>query len=415
MAGLVGFLKYVDDRRAVVSQIEKRLLGLQAQYESFFQEVARARETELGQLARLISSQRASLPPEIDRALRAAGADVEREYDERLRELGEKAGTAERAADELRRESIGREQAVHAKNTSLDSREEELKARNAELLDRIRRYNGRIRQLGGGFGFLSNFFAMRGLHKERRAIDHEQADVAAQIEQLRAAWARVEEEHSRTEEALRKKWVERSAEAAALRTKLEYVESSRQRIVTRSTLERVLFQIGAQRPLGGPQDPTCPRCARPNPAGNHFCAYCAQRLGTDRPDFAGSWEEIAEINHHHAVFSEGMRACQEIIGLVRGLGTGLDNFARSVSEMCATQSRYPLPKLQIAVPEASVAWGQNFDLFDRTLTLPEVQHPLELARQARAFIDRTFTESSIKAFFETMGEELSRQAKAQWG
>lgn len=415
MADLAAFLAYVKDRRSVVARIEKRLLGLQQQYETFFQEVSRARESELGQLSQAISTQRASLPPEIDRALGAAQAEVERETDEKVRALREKVEETERAADEVREESLKTEAAVHARNTDLDSREEALKARNAELMSRIRSYNQRIKQLGGGFGFLSNFFAMRGLHEERRAIDREQADVAAQIDRLRAAWARVEADHAANEEALRRKWVERSAEAAALRTKLEYLESSRQRIVTRSTLERVLFQIGAQRALGGPEDPKCHRCSRPNPPENHFCAYCAQRLGEDRPDFAGSWEEIAEINHHHAVFSQGMQACQEIIGLVRGLGSGLDNFSRSVSEMHASQVRHSLAKLRIGVPQASVTYGQNFELLDRTLTMPEVQHPLELSRQARAFIERTFTEPNIKAFFETMGEELSRQAKAQWG
>jgi hypothetical protein len=206
--------------------------------------------------------------------------------------------------------------------------------------------------------------------------------------------------------------VELTSEAASLNAKLEYLRSSHERIVTRSVLEKVLFELYASPDLGG--DQSCARCGSKNPSTNHFCAYCAQRLGEDRTDLSGSWEEIAEINYHHAVFSDGMKSCQEIIGLVRGLGSGLDNFEKSVSDMCATERRYPLPKLRIEVPFASMQYGKSFDHLERTLQSEQSVHPLQFARQARAYIDETFTEEKIQRYFETMGQELSRQAEAQW-
>ena len=41
-------------------------------------------------------------------------------------------------------------------------------------------------------------------------------------------------------------------------------------------------------------------------------------------------------------------------------------------------------------------------------------HPKELAAKLRAALKDVFTEDAIKGYFETMGEELSSQAKKQW-
>lgn len=415
MSGLGEFLAYVNERRQRVGLIEARLLELQKSYESFYQELDRAREGELQQLGALISTERASLAPDLDRALKDAQAEVERDYDAKVAELAARVEALEAEAEATRQKSIAAEQEVRARNVGLDTSEEKLKARNAELLESIRDYNERIRSMSGGFGFFLNVLRMRALHRQREKIDREQANVSAQIERLRAQWASLEQNHALREGKLRDEWVAQSAEAASLRTKLEYLQSSRERIVTRSTLEKVLFQIAARRDLGTASDAACPRCASKNPPENHFCAYCAKRLREDRPDLAGSWEEIAEINHHHALFSEGMKACQEVIGLLRGLGSGLENFCSSVSDMCATEGRYPLPKLKITVPQASVQWAQNFDRLDQALTAEGALHPVRFTQQARTIVDQVFTEDAIKAFFETMGQELSKQAGAQWG
>lgn len=56
-----------------------------------------------------------------------------------------------------------------------------------------------------------------------------------------------------------------------------------------------------------------------------------------------------------------------------------------------------------------VVRATNVDL-DRDLGL----HPREFAATVQAAVGSTLTEESIRQYFETMGEELSRQAEAQW-
>jgi hypothetical protein len=151
-----------------------------------------------------------------------------------------------------------------------------------------------------------------------------------------------------------------------------------------------------------------------NPASHHFSATCAQRLTADRLDFEGSLLEISELNRHHAAFSDGMKACQEIIGLVRGLKTGLANFTESVNDMMATESRYPLPKLSIDVPARSVEYARHFDELVAAAKQERGLHPKAFSERIRASIQDVYQEPQIEAFFETMGEELSSCANSQW-
>ena len=152
----------------------------------------------------------------------------------------------------------------------------------------------------------------------------------------------------------------------------------------------------------------------PNPASHNFCHICAYRLAADREDFDGSLEEISEINRHFDRFSEGMEACQQIIGLVRGMKSGVEAFTESVADVQASEDKYPLSKLKIDVPQASQDFGVQFDRLADFAGQDYSLHPKLFADRFEQYFAETFTEESIQAFFETMGEELSLQAETQW-
>jgi hypothetical protein len=416
MGNLKSFIKYLNDRINVISDCEKRLCGLQEKYETFFGEVNKVRESELGQLTEHILTDRASLPAWFDRALDKAEAEVEKELAEKLAKLEEQHRDLCGKAERLRVLSVGEEQKIRKKNVALDGEEERLKARNQKLLADIADYNDRIRQMGKGFGFFANFFKMRRMAKEKQELADAQADIASRIEGLRARWAGEEKEYTAKELDLQKQWIAQETEAAGVRTKIDYLQQARPRILLRSTVERVLFELVKETPEPDPKkDPQCPRCQTPNSRESHFCQICAQRLTDDRPDFEGSIREIAEINHHHGRFSDGMRACQEIIGLVRGLKTGLEAFMKSVKDVKHSQDRHKLSTLSINVPGASAEYGKQFDALRKTVAKTDLSlHPQVFAKRVEELAKQVFTEKHIKDYFERMGNELSARAHAQW-
>jgi hypothetical protein len=414
MGTLKDFSAYLDDRRAVLGRVEKKLGALLEKYETFFGEVARVREAELGQLRDLLRAGK-DVPPDVRSEVEQAAAQQGELFDKKLAELQRQWRDLQAKADKVRSESLAEEQRLRPMNTALDSEEESLKERNAQLLASIERYNAQIREMSWGFGFFWNLFRMRALQKERQRLDREQADVAARIEVLRLRWQEREQGYAKREADRQAEWVRLRTEAAALASKVEYLQGSRERLVERGALEKVLFGRAPQLSEPKADDPACPRCRQRNAPESHFCRICAQRLSPDRPDFLGSLAEIAEVNWHFERFAEGVRACQEILGLVGGLRSGTLNFSRSVNDMIESQHRHSLGLLQIDVPASSVQYAKSFDeLLARVEQSGASLHPLEFAQQIHTMVQQTFTEPRIKAFFETMGQELSRQAERQW-
>ncbi|MBW1807746.1 MAG: hypothetical protein JRJ87_06085 [Deltaproteobacteria bacterium] len=414
MGRLANFKDYLVDCRGMVSAADKHLSQLQEKYESFFAEVSKVREHEYEQLRDHILDNRDKLPTELIKALDASRAEVEQEFDEKLKKLRAQHKKAVARAEKRRLDSLKKEKLIRKKNVRLDKEEEGLKDRSEKLLNQIKEFNQRIRQMGRGFGFFTNLFKMRKIQKERRRLAKEQTDTAARIEVLRGRWEKYDEDYAKNEKKLQQEWIDLNTEANSFHTKIDHLEAARAHILQRSAIEKVVFNRLADMPKPQPSDPACPRCKHPNPIGYHFCHICAKRLNQDRPDLDGSLAEIAELNLHHRRFSEGMQACQEIIGLMRGLMSGFDAFMKGVDDMITSENKYPLAKLQINVPPKSVSYGQNFAKLEKSVKQDHSLHPIEFAQQIKELIADTYTEEKIKTYFETMGQELTIQADKQW-
>ena len=415
MSDLDLFLKYLGERKAVVVDVEKQLCALQEKYETFFSEIERTRESELQQLRAHLADPATTVPGDLAEELAVARQAAAEDLDRQLAALEERHAAFLDQAEAVRSASRATETDYREANATMDAEEEQLKARNEALLVRIGEYNERIRSMARGFGFFLNLFRMRQLRAERKALDDEQADVAARIDVVRRGWARTDEGRAKEEGQREADWVRLKTEADAVQAKLDHIRSTRTRLVERTALELVLFERRPSLRAATDADPPCPRCGRPNPDDHHFCHICAQRLRDDRPDFEGSLLEVAEVNVHHARFSDGVKACQELIGLVRGLKTGVEAFSKSVKDVKKTEDKYPLPKLKIAVPTKAVSWGTVLDtLRDQVVAKDRSLHPNEFAKDIRAFATEKLDEKAIQTWFETMGKKLTQCADSQW-
>ncbi|MGC4113735.1 MAG: hypothetical protein QM765_03555 [Myxococcales bacterium] len=217
MGTLATFDGFLADRLKVAGEAQARLTALQAKFESFFAEITAVREAELEQLGKFVGA--GQLPPALAKSLEAARAKAEAEFEDQLAVLKLERDELAEKAEAIRKKSMSAEVAVHQKNVDLDAAEEKLKARNEVLLAAIERYNASIRELSTGFGFFANILKMRKLHGESLALQKEQADVAAQIESTRAAWAARDAAWSQSEAEARKAWVEARTKVSAAQTK----------------------------------------------------------------------------------------------------------------------------------------------------------------------------------------------------
>lgn len=414
MGCLSDFDSFLAERQERLGDAEKRLTTLQSKFETFFNEMRAVRESELQQLLALIHAHRDRLPASLSQALDVAQREVEKELDAQVEKLDAERRELERQAEEVRAGSLKNEEIRHEGNVSLDADEESLKARSAEAQERIDEYNDRIRELARGFGLVRNYFAMRALESERGRWDAKQAKLVASLNQTRNRWVNRERSFATQEAASQTKWSKLRTKASTLQAKIEHLRETREDLVTRTVLEKVLYARRPTLPVPVASDPKCPRCGSANPPASHFCQICAKRLKPDRPDLEGSLEEIAEANHQYARFAAGMKSCQEIIGLVRGIRTGFAAFRKSVQSMQENESRYRLKKLELDVPAEARPFSRTLDAL-HDLAQPELSHhPQAFAERLQTVIAK-LGEAEIKNFFETLGGELSRRAKSQWG
>lgn len=414
MGRLADYHGFLLERCKVLEEIEEKLLSLQQKYESFFHEVESVRESEFSQLRRHILDGKDALPEKLKRLLEQSREKAEADFASRRAALVARRDELSQAAEAARVRSKEAEKALHARNVELDAEEEALKLRNSKLLAEIEGYNDRIGSLGKGLGFFYNIFAMRGLQRRRKKLVEMRRDLAARIENIRRRWVELDGEAAEEEESLRREWIDKESDAAAVQTKIDALDTTRHALILRSALETVLFAIAPKLREPADGDPPCPRCAMANPKEGHFCRVCAQRLGEDRLDFQGSLVEIAELNVHHQRFSKGVAACQEIIGLVRGLLTGHRNFTKSVQGMMDSERRHSLAKLELNVPAATRRYAERFDELRALVFERSSLHPVDFAGRIEAMVQEHFTEEAIKEYFETMGQELSTQAERQW-
>ena len=414
MGTLNEFIAYLDQRGQVVTHLETKMCELQSKYEAYFGELSRVREHELGQLSTEVVARRHDLPGELAGLVLDSEEAARKEFNKTLAELQARHEALQAEAEAVRLESLEETRKIKERNTTLDTAEEDLKVRNAELLAQIAEHNRRIKELGSGFGFFANFFRMRSLHRQAAELKEKEADVAARIESLRGRWVKAEADHEYAEARRQELWAETRGKADALLTKIDYLRTSRERIVLRSVMEEVLDAQKTTLDSAKEGDPQCPRCKWPNPASNNFCSICAQRLVQDRPDLEGSIAEVAEVNLHFERFSDGMKACQEIIGLLRGINSGITAFRKSVADVLATQQRHSLSTLNLDVPASSVEYGQSFDQVGAAMQWDYSVHPKVFAKNVKVMVEDVFTEDKIQAYFEAMGEELSQQADSQW-
>ncbi len=425
---LQGFL---HTQVATLGDALEGLERLQGKYETFFQEVQRVRDLELEQIQRGVA--------EVAAAGEAAGGRVAEQaqrlvlFRARLAVLAEEAAgrfneelarkraelvALDAQAEGVRQEALALDEELRAENVALDREEEALKARVAELQTAIEAFNDRIRAMGRGFGFFWNLPRMGALRREREALVEEQGDVVARLEVLRARWSEAAAEGREREAEHRARWLEVRRTRDALARKLAVLEARRPELVARTALLAALREIPVPSGEPGVDDARCPRCGVRNLPQQRFCRICAVRLGDDRPDAAGSLVEAAELLGHCDRFERGVGACQELIGLLRGLVSGHERFLESVENMISSEARYAsLSTLELDVPAEAVELAQGFvrvKVALRAAASRKRVEPLAFAAEVRTLVDEVIDAERVQQYFEGMGEALSSAADEQW-
>jgi hypothetical protein len=127
-------------------------------------------------------------------------------------------------------------------------------------------------------------------------------------------------------------------------------------------------------------------------------------------------EELVQRNQVRKSYEQGLAAAAEALGLLRGIGQGLQRFGSSVGQVAREQRRYNLAKVDVLVPQSVAVINQTWREFqarvqdDKTMA----EQPLKFATLVSQYFTRRLTTEAIQSFFEQMGEALN-QATKKWG
>ena len=185
MGSLSKMIDFLDGTLIEVKEIRQKLEEIQEYFNDNFNNVTKNRTGEITWLQHSFFEDESTFPPEVLASFKKKLPPAEKSFEEELRKLNqqkEKLLKSMAGHDRLREKIIT---SLKSKNTKLDNREEKLKASVAAYEEELAGYNKRIDELNTGFGFVTNFFRMREIQKEKDRLTENRDVLVDQIEELR--------------------------------------------------------------------------------------------------------------------------------------------------------------------------------------------------------------------------------------
>lgn len=383
MMTLGEFYRYLREKRKLIADIYREVEEVQYQFNDLHTRQRQEHQKLVATYAPLLAEPGEDLAPELKQLLDAQ-VQVERQalQDEMARLEAETAAKRQQA-DSFVSEAQRQVTYLRDQNPILNQQEEELKARRTSLEADIERLKLQIRQLGGlPIGWLVNLFKRQRLRRELADAEENLQAVLRGIRAVREKWQEEKNRLQASQVELQGKWQALSVETAQLQARLDFVASNLDQESQRNAARNLLNNM------------------------------------IESPVVQGTWAErltpLAELLRAQKNYETGLTAVAEILGLLTGLGEGMDRFIRSVATVYEEQRRYKLPQLTLTLSDAATALHSLWpDLQSKVKDEKYLgANPLEFSQRVQEFATSRLHEPAIQKMFDDMGEALTAATKA---
>ncbi|HUT14699.1 MAG TPA: hypothetical protein VMY98_00460 [Anaerolineae bacterium] len=379
---LAEFYRYIRENRKRIADVYREIEEIQYQFNSLYEQQAVERQALIVTYAPLLqdaedlSGEMARLLAEQEQMARAA---IEEEIAKLKPEIAEKRGSG----DDLIQEAQRRVADLRKQNPILDQQEEELKARHATLQNEVEQLDAEIKKLNRfPIGWLTNAIKLRRLRKQRLGVFGNARDVERGIRIVRKKWQADKKALQDKQADLRNGWQVLSVEVSQLQSRLDHLTANIDQQSKHNAAQHLLSDL-QELPIG-----------------------------------AGSWkprlDPLVELNRNEAIYRTGLRTVSEILGLLKGLGEGIDRFIRSVGTVYEEQRRYKLSPLQVRLSTAVTSFYDAWPEFQSKVKDEKYlgTHPLEFSQRVQDLTRERLSENAIKRMFKDMGDALAKATKA---
>ncbi|HOQ99483.1 MAG TPA: hypothetical protein PLJ35_11740 [Anaerolineae bacterium] len=376
---LSEFCGYIAGRQREIVAVYAEIEQVQQQFNELFRQKMQAWQTAISRGVPLLLGDQA-LPPALAQSLLQVIGEERAKLEREIADLTAQVDTQRQAADRTVAEAQAEMQTLRRANPQLDAEEEAIKARRAEIAQALQQLDAEIKATG----WLTGFFRRRRLRRQRDQVRAGLATETARLRRVRQQWQDEKQRFEANQGRLCAQWEAAGIEAAQAQARLDHLLGNLERLSREQGAARLLAELTA-----------APAAAEP--------------LHT-------LLAEMAELNRTKAEYEEGLRTVAEALGLLKGLGEGMERFYRSAAKVLEEQRQYNLRELRIelsaAVLDFHALWPELRAQVKDEKTLGA--QPAEFSRRVRAAIEGRLGDSAIAAMFESMGDALTRATKA-WG
>ncbi len=376
---LADFHRYVRENRKRIGDIYREIEEIQYQFNELYTRQQDERNKQIAALApQFTSVEREKLPSELQQLFKSQVEAEHRALQEEIIKLGSEIAEKRQKADGLIKEAQSEVAHVRKENPILDQQEEELKARRASMERKIEQLDAELK----GTNPFTDFLTRRRLRKEREQVMDNLEAVTKGIRTVREAWQNKKARLQEAQSSLQGQWQALSVEISQLQARLDYLTGN----------------IDME--------------SRRNAAWNLLSSL------EEVPVTQGPWKDqlspLVELTLSKRQYETSLRSVAEILGMLKGLGEGMDRFIRSVGTVYEEQRRYKLPSLTVNLPDTVTAFHTIWPDFQAKVKDEKYlgTHPVEFEQRISAIVPQRLGEASIQKMFDAMGEALNRATKA---
>jgi hypothetical protein len=380
---LADFFTYARDNRKRMDDTYREIEEIQYQFNELYARQSQERQKLVASLIPLLIAGSADLPPEIAQPLESREQAERKALRDELAALRAEETDKRQKVDNLVLEAQRQVTHLREENPILNQQEEGLKARHAAMRQELQRLDAEIAGLHlFPIGWLTNAGKRKRLSAERQRLVENLNAMTEGIRTVRAKWQEEKKALGESQASLRNQWQAMSVETAQVQTKAEYLAAN---------LDALGKRNAAQNWLNGLRD---------------------------SPVASGVWKDqlapLVELNRSRADYEAGLKSVSEILGLLKGLGEGMDRFIRSLGTVYEEQRRYKLPMLSVELSDAVTSLHASWP--DTQAKVKDEKylgtHPLEFSQRVQSVIQERLSEAAIQKMFEDMGEALNKATKA---
>ncbi len=382
-------LDYLDRQKEEIQKLIDELDEVQVAFNAQFDQFKARHDAALDRLTGQVYDGLDAISHQLRAAIEQQLAREREKIDERRRKVREEyLPQRQKAADDLLHRGQAEIARLRYLNPRLDQQEEEIKAQQAALEAQLAEQNDTIRQKSRGLGVVINFPSIFKADRQRQRIIGKLETTHDSLRTVRQKWETKRSETEQHQVELQEQWQLESIAVARLQSELDQLddETQREALAMRRAIRHVLDALKT-----------------PSPSSDS--------------ELEAGLEEMVELNIQTDAYHEGLASVGGVIGLARGIQSGLDAIAKSVEGLQREQQMHSayLKPLDFELPARVEAFHHQWPELARRFVDEKTigDNPADFSAAVEPLLAQDLAEARIEAMFDDLGAMIKR-ATARW-